>query len=102
MNGIIPGLSVQQEEISMNDTIFSLFNGNKWKLLEQRVICSQEELLNLDFITNLKLGPVLMGFVNAFNKCGLSFKWLGSVVRESGPRYGFEWKAYETHRIFLI
>lgn len=27
---------------------------------------------------------------------------LGSVVRESGPRYGLEWKAYETQCIFLI
>lgn len=29
VNGIIPGLSVQQEEISMNETIFFPFNGNK-------------------------------------------------------------------------
>lgn len=75
VNGVIPGLPVQQAEISTNHTIFFLSNGNKWKLLEQRDIWSQAELLGLDFITNLKLRPVLMGFVNAFNKCGPSFKW---------------------------
>lgn len=81
VNGVIPGLPVQQAEISTNYTICFLFNGNKWKLLEQRDIWSQAELLGLDFITNLKLGPVLMGFVNAFNKRGPSFKWGWAPLR---------------------
>lgn len=56
-------------------SFFFLFNWNKWKLLEQRDIWSQAELLGLDFITNLNLRPVLIGFVNVFSKRGLSFKW---------------------------
>lgn len=56
------------------EVLFFLFNRNKWKLLEQRDIWSQAELLGLDFITNLNLRPVLIGFVNVFSKRGPNFK----------------------------
>ena len=86
---------------------FFLFNGNKWKLLEQRDIWSQAELLGLDFITNLKLRPVLMGFINAFNKCGPSFKWgwaplwgnLGQGMVLSGKHMKFS--AFSWFRVLL-
>lgn len=59
--------------------------------------------LGFGFYYKLETWASFDGIRKCFQQMWAEFQGrLGSVVRESGPRYGFQWKAYETQCIFLI